>query len=188
MIAVVLIVIGVIALTVAAIAGASVRVLREYERGVVFRLGRVIEQKGPGLVLLIPAVDRLVREPAHRGVAHPPSGGDHPRQRAGARSGGGLLPRDRSAPIGDRGRGLQGRDPSDRSDHVALRARQGRPRRTALRARAPEREPQQIIDEQTEPWGSRSRSSRSRTWRSQSGCSRRWPAKPRPSATGAPRS
>jgi regulator of protease activity HflC (stomatin/prohibitin superfamily) len=41
--------------------GASVRVLREYERGVVFRLGRVIEQKGPGLVLLIPVVDRLVR-------------------------------------------------------------------------------------------------------------------------------
>jgi regulator of protease activity HflC (stomatin/prohibitin superfamily) len=38
-----------------------VRVLREYERGVVFRLGRVIDQKGPGLVLLIPAVDRMVR-------------------------------------------------------------------------------------------------------------------------------
>ena len=37
------------------------RVLREYERGVVFRLGRVIEQKGPGLVMLIPAVDRMVR-------------------------------------------------------------------------------------------------------------------------------
>ena len=35
--------------------------LREYERGVVFRLGRVIDQKGPGLVLLIPAVDRMVR-------------------------------------------------------------------------------------------------------------------------------
>jgi regulator of protease activity HflC (stomatin/prohibitin superfamily) len=45
----------------AAIAGASVRVLREYERGIVFRLGRVIEQKGPGLVLLVPAVDRIVR-------------------------------------------------------------------------------------------------------------------------------
>ena len=35
--------------------------LREYDRGVVFRLGRLIEQKGPGLVLLIPVVDRLVR-------------------------------------------------------------------------------------------------------------------------------
>jgi regulator of protease activity HflC (stomatin/prohibitin superfamily) len=43
------------------IAGTSVRVLREYERAVVFRLGRLIDQKGPGLVLLIPAVDRMVR-------------------------------------------------------------------------------------------------------------------------------
>ena len=33
----------------------SVRVLREYERGVVFRLGRVIDLKGPGVALLIPA-------------------------------------------------------------------------------------------------------------------------------------
>ncbi|MFC7448907.1 slipin family protein [Rhodococcus daqingensis] len=41
--------------------GTSVRILREYERGVVFRLGRVLESKGPGLVLLIPAVDRMVR-------------------------------------------------------------------------------------------------------------------------------
>jgi regulator of protease activity HflC (stomatin/prohibitin superfamily) len=49
------------ALTALLLAGASVRVLREYERGVVFRLGRVIDQKGPGLVLLIPAVDRMVR-------------------------------------------------------------------------------------------------------------------------------
>jgi regulator of protease activity HflC (stomatin/prohibitin superfamily) len=42
-------------------AATAVRVLREYERGVVFRLGRVIEQKGPGVVMLIPGVDRLVR-------------------------------------------------------------------------------------------------------------------------------
>jgi hypothetical protein len=60
-IAVVLIVVLVAALGALVLAGASVRVLREYERGVVFRLGRVIDQKGPGLVLLIPAVDRLVR-------------------------------------------------------------------------------------------------------------------------------
>jgi regulator of protease activity HflC (stomatin/prohibitin superfamily) len=43
------------------LAGASVRILREYERGVVFRLGRLLEQKGPGVVLLIPFVDRMVR-------------------------------------------------------------------------------------------------------------------------------
>jgi regulator of protease activity HflC (stomatin/prohibitin superfamily) len=60
-ITVVLILVAVTALAAIALAGASVRVLREYERGVVFRLGRLIEQKGPGLVLLIPAVDRMVR-------------------------------------------------------------------------------------------------------------------------------
>jgi SPFH domain / Band 7 family len=60
-IAVALIVVLVVALSAIVLAAASVRVLREYERGVVFRLGRVIDQKGPGLVLLIPAVDRMVR-------------------------------------------------------------------------------------------------------------------------------
>ncbi len=41
--------------------GTSVRVLREYERGVIFRLGRLIAQKGPGLILLIPFIDRMVK-------------------------------------------------------------------------------------------------------------------------------
>ncbi len=45
----------------AMLAGASVRVLREYERAVVFRLGRLVDQRGPGVVLLIPGVDRMVR-------------------------------------------------------------------------------------------------------------------------------
>jgi len=40
---------------------ASVRILREYERGVIFRLGRLIAQKGPGLILLIPFIDQMVR-------------------------------------------------------------------------------------------------------------------------------
>jgi regulator of protease activity HflC (stomatin/prohibitin superfamily) len=45
-----------------AIALASgVRILREYERGVIFRLGRLVAQKGPGLIFLIPIVDRMVR-------------------------------------------------------------------------------------------------------------------------------
>jgi regulator of protease activity HflC (stomatin/prohibitin superfamily) len=39
----------------------GVRILREYERGVIFRLGRLIAQKGPGLIYLIPIVDRMVR-------------------------------------------------------------------------------------------------------------------------------
>jgi regulator of protease activity HflC (stomatin/prohibitin superfamily) len=40
---------------------AAIRILREYERGVVFRLGRLIGEKGPGLILLIPIIDRMVR-------------------------------------------------------------------------------------------------------------------------------
>ncbi len=43
------------------VVGLSVRVLREYERGVIFRLGRLIATKGPGLILLIPLVDRMVK-------------------------------------------------------------------------------------------------------------------------------
>jgi regulator of protease activity HflC (stomatin/prohibitin superfamily) len=39
----------------------AVRILREYERGVVFRLGKLLRAKGPGVVLLIPIVDRMVR-------------------------------------------------------------------------------------------------------------------------------
>jgi regulator of protease activity HflC (stomatin/prohibitin superfamily) len=51
----------VLAGVVLALAAASVRVLREYERAVIFRLGRLIQHKGPGLILLIPAIDRMVR-------------------------------------------------------------------------------------------------------------------------------
>ena len=40
---------------------AAIKVLKEYERGVVFRLGRVIPVKGPGLVIIWPIIDRLVR-------------------------------------------------------------------------------------------------------------------------------
>ncbi|MGE0632072.1 MAG: slipin family protein [Pseudobdellovibrionaceae bacterium] len=39
----------------------AIRILREYERGVIFRLGRVIGAKGPGLIILIPVIDRIVR-------------------------------------------------------------------------------------------------------------------------------
>ena len=43
------------------ILSSAIRILREYERGVVFRLGRLIGVKGPGLILLIPFVDRMVK-------------------------------------------------------------------------------------------------------------------------------
>ncbi len=40
---------------------AAIRILNEYERGVIFRLGRVIKAKGPGLIILIPVVDKMVK-------------------------------------------------------------------------------------------------------------------------------
>ena len=43
------------------ILASAIRILREYERGVIFRLGRLIGVKGPGLIILIPIIDRMVR-------------------------------------------------------------------------------------------------------------------------------
>ena len=43
------------------IIASAIRILREYERGVIFRLGRLIKVKGPGLILLIPVIDKMVR-------------------------------------------------------------------------------------------------------------------------------
>jgi regulator of protease activity HflC (stomatin/prohibitin superfamily) len=40
---------------------AAIRILNEYERGVIFRLGRVIKAKGPGLIILIPVIDKMIK-------------------------------------------------------------------------------------------------------------------------------
>jgi regulator of protease activity HflC (stomatin/prohibitin superfamily) len=58
---VVLAIIAVLILFLLIVLAASVRILREYERGVIFRLGRLLGQKGPGLILLIPFIDQMVR-------------------------------------------------------------------------------------------------------------------------------
>jgi len=50
-----------ILLIVIIILSQAIKILREYERGVIFRLGRLVGAKGPGLILLIPIVDRMVR-------------------------------------------------------------------------------------------------------------------------------
>src|SRR3982751_74727 len=59
--AVVLSIIGVVVFFGFIVLVSAIRVLREYERGVIFRLGRLIAQKGPGLIFLIPIIDRMVR-------------------------------------------------------------------------------------------------------------------------------
>ncbi|MFV0423026.1 slipin family protein [Oleidesulfovibrio sp.] len=50
-----------IILAIVAFLIASIKVLNEYERAVVFRLGRVLGAKGPGIIILIPIIDRMVR-------------------------------------------------------------------------------------------------------------------------------
>jgi regulator of protease activity HflC (stomatin/prohibitin superfamily) len=58
---VVIAVVALLLVLVLIVLASSIRILREYERGVIFRLGRLIAQKGPGLILLIPIIDRMVR-------------------------------------------------------------------------------------------------------------------------------
>ncbi len=58
---VVLAVVVAVGFFVTIVLASAIRILREYERGVVFRLGRLIGAKGPGLILLIPIIDRMVK-------------------------------------------------------------------------------------------------------------------------------
>jgi regulator of protease activity HflC (stomatin/prohibitin superfamily) len=51
----------IIIIFVVIVLSSAIKILREYERGVIFRLGRLIAAKGPGIIFLIPIVDRMVR-------------------------------------------------------------------------------------------------------------------------------
>jgi regulator of protease activity HflC (stomatin/prohibitin superfamily) len=53
--------VGLLVVLAVMLAAASLRILREYERGVVFQLGRFWKVKGPGLVILIPGIQQMVR-------------------------------------------------------------------------------------------------------------------------------
>jgi regulator of protease activity HflC (stomatin/prohibitin superfamily) len=56
-----LVVVAILAVLLLILLAAAIRILREYERGVIFRLGRLIATKGPGLIILIPIIDQMVR-------------------------------------------------------------------------------------------------------------------------------
>ncbi len=53
--------IGVVILAILILASAAIKIVQEYERGVIFRLGRLIGAKGPGLFFIIPIVDRMMK-------------------------------------------------------------------------------------------------------------------------------
>ena len=100
----------------------SLRVLREYERGVVFQLGRFWRVKGPGLVILIPGDPADgARRPAHRRDGRADAGRDLARQRVGQGQRGAVLPRRRSGEGGDPGRELPRRDQPARADDACAR-------------------------------------------------------------------
>ncbi|HJX41487.1 MAG TPA: SPFH domain-containing protein, partial [Anaerolineales bacterium] len=44
-----------------AVLSSAVRIVQEYERGVIFRLGRLVGPRGPGLFLIVPMIDRMVK-------------------------------------------------------------------------------------------------------------------------------
>ena len=57
----VLIVLGVVVLFLIIVLLSAIKIVQEYERGVVFRLGRLAGVRGPGLILLIPFIERMVK-------------------------------------------------------------------------------------------------------------------------------
>ena len=141
-----------------------IRILREYERGVVFRLGRLIAPKGPGLILLIPFVDRMVKVDLRTiTMEHPAAGGHYPRQRH----------RRGSTPSPTSGSSTRTAAVTKVDDFLVATSQIAQTTLRSVLGQAEldellsEREqinhaPAAIIDEQTEPWGIKVTSSRSR--------------------------
>ena len=78
----------------------SIKILREYERGVIFRLGRLLQQpKGPGVILVFAPIDRMVRVSLRIDTLEVPRAGrGHARQRHRQSERGDLFPRPGAAP------------------------------------------------------------------------------------------
>ena len=131
----------------------SVRVLREYERGVLFRLGRLRPIAGPGLVILAPFVDRLIRVDLRTVTLTIPPQEIITRDNVPARvnaiisgSSSRHLPSPRSRPT---------RSPPHKSPKPLSRSVLGRAELDTLLSERDELNDslRRIIDEQTEPWG-----------------------------------
>jgi regulator of protease activity HflC (stomatin/prohibitin superfamily) len=151
--AVIVVLVVLVALVLAA-AGASVRILREYERAVVFRLGRLIDQRGPGLVLLIPGVDRMVRVSLRTVVLNVPPQDVITRDNVPARVDAVVYFRvvDANSSV------LQVENYLKATSQIAQTTLRSVLGKADLDTLLTEREKlnedlQQIIDEQTEPWG-----------------------------------
>lgn len=111
-------------LLVIALAGSTFRILREYERGVVFQLGRFWQVKGPGLILLIPVVQQMVRVDLRTVVLDVPPQDVITRDNVSVKVNAVLyFPRARPAEGDHSGRGLSLRHQPTGPDHPARSAR-----------------------------------------------------------------
>jgi regulator of protease activity HflC (stomatin/prohibitin superfamily) len=169
----------------AIVLASGVRILREYERGVIFRLGRLIAQKGPGLIFLIPIVDRMVRVDLRTvTLTVPPQeviSKDNVTVRVNAVAYFRVIDPNRA--VTEVENFLLA---TSQIAQTTLRSVLGKAELDSLLSER-ERlnvELQQIIDEQTEPWGVKG----SRTSSCPPTCSGRSRARPRQSASAAPRS
>jgi regulator of protease activity HflC (stomatin/prohibitin superfamily) len=150
----ILIALACVLLVIASLAGASVRVLREYERGVIFRLGRLIGRRGPGLIFLIPFVDRMVRVSLRTVTLSIPPQDVITRDNVPARVNAVAYfrvvdPDDSIVKVEDF------LDATSQIAQTTLRSVLGKAELDTLLAQREElnEDLQQIIDEQTEPWG-----------------------------------
>ena len=186
---VLLVVLAVAAVLLAALAGSSIRILREYERGVVFRLGRLLGEKGPGLILLIPAIDRMVRVDLRTIVLDIPSQDLITRDNVPAKVNAVAYFRVIDAPSSVIAV-EQYLIATSQISQTTLRSILGKADLDALLA---ERERlnealQQIIDEQTDPWGVKVTAVEIKHVEIRPGCSVQWRARRSPSASAARRS
>ena len=180
---------AVIAILVLLFLSAAIKILREYERGVVFTLGRFTGVKGPGLIILIPFVQQMVRVDLRTRVLDVPTQDVISRDNVSVRVNAVIYFR-----VIDPERAIiQVEDFMQATSQLAqttLRSVLGKHELDEMLAERDKlnTDIQEILDAQTDAWGIKVPMSRSSMWIS----TRPWfaplPGRPRPSARGVPRS
>ena len=125
----------------------GIKILKEYERGVVFRLGRMVGARGPGMVYVIPGIEKMVKMDLRTVTMDIPPQDVITRDNVSVKVNAVLYFRVRSQAGGDRGGGLFVCDLPARPGDAAECARPGGTRRTALGAGKINSRIQDILDQ-----------------------------------------
>jgi regulator of protease activity HflC (stomatin/prohibitin superfamily) len=172
------------------VVASAVRIVNEYERGVIFRLGRVQGRaRVPGLFLLFPMVDKMIKVDLRTVTMDVPPQDVITRDNVPNRVNAVVYFR-----VMDPNRSVVEVEnyvlATSQISQTTLRSVLGQKDLDDLLTsrEAINEELQTIIDDHTDPWGQRPASWRSRTWRYPSRCSGRWPGRPRASGRGGRRS